>query len=52
MTTKKSRLKIAEEKYCEQLHEWLTNPKNEDSPNDVVEPKIRKYHKETNKKIK
>ena len=40
MTTKKSRLKIAEEKYCEQLHGWLTNPKNEDSPNDVVEPKI------------
>ena len=40
MTTEKSRLKKAEEKYCEKLHEWLTNPKNEDLPNDVVEPKI------------
>ncbi|MBO5907622.1 MAG: hypothetical protein J6Q85_05685 [Clostridia bacterium] len=40
MSTKKSRLNRAEEKYCEQLHEWLTNPKNEDLPNDVVEPKI------------
>ena len=37
---KKSRLKKAEDKYCEQLHEWLTNPKNEDLPNDITESKI------------
>lgn len=40
MATKKTRLMKAQEIYCEQLHEWLTNPKNEDLPNDVVEPKI------------
>ena len=40
MSTKKSRLNRAEEKYCEQLHEWLTNPKNENLPNDVVESKV------------
>lgn len=40
MTTKKTRLMRAEEKYCEQLHEWLTNPKNEDLPNEVISPKI------------
>lgn len=40
MSTKKTRLMKAQEKYCEQLHEWLTNPKNEDLPNEVVESKI------------
>lgn len=40
MATKKTRLMKAQEIYCEQLHEWLTNPKNEDLPNDVVEAKI------------
>ena len=41
MTTKKTRLMKAEEKYCEQLHEWLTNPKNEELPDEIVEPKIK-----------
>ena len=40
MATKKTRLMKAEEKYCEQLHEWLTNPKNEDLPNEIVQSKI------------
>ena len=30
MASKKSRLRLAEIKYCEELQEWLTNPKNED----------------------
>ena len=46
MSTKKSRLNRSEEKYCEQLHEWLTNPKNEDLHNDVVEPKIEEAFNE------
>ena len=46
MSTKKSRLNRAEEKYCEQLHEWLTNPKNEDLPNNVVESKIEEAFNE------
>ncbi len=37
---KKNRLKEAEEKYCKQLHECLTNPKNENLPNDIIETKI------------
>ena len=37
---KGTRLQQAENKYCEQLHEWLTNPKNEDLPNEIVEPQI------------
>ena len=41
MATEKTRLRKAEEKYCEELHEWLTNPKNEDLPNEIVEPKIQ-----------
>ena len=41
MATKKTRLRKAEEKYCAELHEWLTNPKNEDLPNEIVEPKIQ-----------
>ena len=41
MATKKTRLRKAEEKYCADLHEWLTNPKNEDLPNEIVEPKIQ-----------
>ena len=41
MTTKKTRLRKAEEKYCAELHEWLTNPKNEDLPNEIVEPKLQ-----------
>ena len=36
----KNRLRNAEDKYIEELHEWLTNPKNEDLPNEVVTPKI------------
>ncbi len=40
MTLKKTRLRKAEEKYCEELHEWLTNPKNEDLPSEIVEPQI------------
>ena len=41
MTTKKTRLRREEEKYCAELHEWLTNPKNEDLPNEIVEPKLQ-----------
>ena len=41
MTTKKTRLKREEEKYCAELHEWLTNPQNEDLPNEIVEAKIQ-----------
>ena len=41
MATTKTRLRKAEEKYCAELHEWLTNPKNEDLPNEIVEPKIQ-----------
>lgn len=41
MATKKTRLQKAEEKYCAELQEWLTNPKNEDLPNEIVEPKIK-----------
>ena len=41
MTLKMTRLRKAEENYCAQLHEWLTNPKNEDLPPEVVEPKIK-----------
>ncbi len=37
---RKSRLRIAADKYCEQLHEWLTNPKNADLPNEIVVPKL------------
>ena len=40
MATEKTRLRKAEEKYCAELHEWLTNPKNENLPNEIVEPKI------------
>ena len=40
MGSKKTRLRSAEDKYIEELHEWLTNPKNEDLPNEVVTPKI------------
>ncbi len=40
MSLKNSRLRNAEIKYVEKLHEWLTNPKNEDLPNEVVTPKI------------
>ena len=36
----KFRLKNAENKYVEELQEWLTNPKNEDLPNESVAPKI------------
>jgi hypothetical protein len=39
---KKSRLEQAEEKYCFQLHEWLTNPMNDDLPEEVVEANIQK----------
>lgn len=41
MNSKKCRLKLAETRYCEELQEWLTNPKNEDLPNEVVEQKIQ-----------
>ena len=37
---KKTRLRSAEDKYIEEMHEWLTNPKNEDLPNEVVTSKI------------
>ena len=40
MSNKKNRLDKAEMKYSEELHEWLTNPKNEDLPNEIVEPKL------------
>lgn len=36
----KTRLRKAEIAYCEQLQEWLTNPKNEDLPNETVEAHI------------
>ena len=41
MTTKKTRLRKAEEKYSAELQEWLTNPKTEDLPNEIVESKIK-----------
>ena len=40
MSKRATRLDIAENKYCEQLHEWLDNPKNEDMPSEMVESKI------------
>lgn len=41
MSLKKTgRLRNAETKYAEELQEWLTNPKNEDLPNEMVTPKI------------
>ena len=51
MATKKNRLRIAEEKYCAELHEWLTNPKNEGLPNEIVEPKIQAAFDEFLKEI-
>ena len=41
MATKQTRLRKAEEKYCAELHEWLTNPKNEDLSDEIVESKIK-----------
>ena len=41
MAAKKTRLQKAAEKYCAELQEWLTNPKNDDLPNETVEPKIK-----------
>ena len=41
MTVKKTRLRKAEEKYCAELHEWLTNPKNENLPIETTESKIK-----------
>ena len=41
MATKKTRLRKEEEKQCAELHEWLTNPQNEDLPNEIVETKIQ-----------
>ena len=41
MTTQKIRLRREEEKYCAELHEWLTNPQNEDLPNETVDSKIQ-----------
>lgn len=40
MKKERTRLQQAESKYCDQLHEWLTNPKNENLPNEIVEPQI------------
>ena len=36
MSSKNARLKNAENKYVEALHEWLTNPENEDLPDEAV----------------
>ena len=41
MATTKTRLRKAEEKYCAELHEWLTNPKNEHLPDEIVEREIQ-----------
>lgn len=41
MGKRQTRLQQAESKYCNQLHEWLTNPKNEDLPNEIVEPQLK-----------
>ena len=41
MSNKKSRLKKAELAYCDALHEWLTNPKNEELPNEITEAHIK-----------
>ena len=41
MATKQTRLRKAEEKYCSELHEWLTNPKNENLSDEIVELKIK-----------
>ena len=40
MSAKKTRLEEAEMQYCGQMQEWLTNPKNEDLPSEVVEAHI------------
>ena len=44
--TNVKRLHKAEDKYCAQLHEWLTNPKNEDLPDEIIETKIETAFKE------
>lgn len=35
-----SRIEKAEIKYCNTLQEWLTNPKNESLPDEIVENEI------------
>ncbi len=40
MASNKSRLRSAEIKYGDALQEWLTNPKNEDLPNEVVDARL------------
>ena len=40
MANKKTRLQKAQERYCDQLHEWLTNPQNDDLPNEIIEKNI------------
>lgn len=41
VSSNKSRLRKAEINYCNELQECLTNPKNEDMPNEIIEPKIK-----------
>lgn len=41
MSSKKNRLTKAEISYCNKLQECLTNPKNEDMSNEIIEPKIK-----------
>ena len=41
MGKKQTRLQQAESKYCDQLHEWLTNPKNENLPNEIIESQLK-----------
>ncbi len=40
MKRKTTRLEMAESRYCDQLHEWLNNPQNEDKSSEIVESKI------------
>lgn len=46
MSVNIKRLLKAEKKYFNELQEYLTNPQNEDLPNDVIEPKISEAFKE------
>ena len=41
MMEKNSRLKMAEKKYVYELQEWLTNPKNADLANEMIEGKLK-----------
>lgn len=45
------RLKNAENKYCLQKHEWLTNPQNEDLPDEIIEQRLQEAFDEFLKEL-